>query len=429
MRIATVYVCLLALASTAASAQTTTLPLRQAVEQIDKLNPDLALARLRVVESEAQAAVTKSGYLPQANLLVQGAYQTNNLQGIGLVFPGFPSRLGPYRTFNARPQVTQTILDLSLLSQIRAARAQKNVAGLETRVAKEDLTIAVVQLYLQALQADSRIAASAARRQTAEAILQQVTDKERTGTASKLDLARATEQLENERGVQIAAERDAQVLRTMLLKAIGLEQETGVALEKPSFVLPVATEVAESALARRPELQVLKAKSDVASLERKAAQQQRLPRLTGFGDYGVLGAGPDNSLSTYTVGAALTIPLFTGRRIESQIRAASVREEQVKMEIRKTTLGIQQEVRQAAVELQSAIEALQASTRAASASKEILELATLRYQSGLATSVDTQIAQSALASAEDQRIRNEYEVLLAQAKLAKSGGAILDIIR
>lgn len=430
MRIATGYVCLLALASTAASAQTT-LTLRQAVEQIDKLNPDLAVARLRVIESEAQAAATKSGYLPQANLLVQGAYQTNNLQGIGLVFPGFPSRLGPYRTFNARPQVTQTILDLSLLSQIRAARAQRNVAELETRVVKDDLAIAVVQLYLQALQADSRIAASGARLRTAEAILRQVADKEQAGTASKLDLARATEQLENERGVQIAAERDARVLRTMLLRAIGMEQSDGgaVALEKPAFVLPVAEEVAQSAAARRPELQVLQARAGVASLERKAAEQQRLPRLTGFGDYGVLGAGPDQSLSTYTVGASLTIPLYTGRRIESQIRAAAVREDQVKQQIRKTTLAIKQEVRQASVELQSAMEALQASTRAARASKEILELATLRYQSGLATSVDTQVAQSGFASAEDQRIRNEYDVLLAQAKLAKSGGAILDVLR
>ncbi len=429
MRIPTGYVCLLALASTAASAQSSTLTLRQAIEQIDKLNPDLAVARLRVIESEAQASVTKSGYLPQANLFVQGAYQTNNLQGIGLVFPGFPSRLGPYRTFNARPQVTQTILDLSLLSQIRAARAQKTVAELETRVVKDDLAIAVVQLYLQALQADSRVEASGARLRTAEAILRQVADKEQAGTASKLDLARATEQLENERGVQIAAERDARVLRTMLLRAIGMEQTTTVALERPAFVLPVAEEIARNAAARRPELQALNAKAGLASLERKAAGQQRLPRLTGFGDYGVLGAGPDQSLSTYTVGASLTIPLYTGRRIESQIRAAAAHEEQVQQQIRKTAIGIQQEVQQASVELQAAMEALQASTRAARASKEILELATLRYQSGLATSVDTQVAQSGFASAEDQRIRNEYEVLLAQAKLAKSGGSILDIIR
>lgn len=430
MRIATGYVCLLALASITASAQTTTLTLRQAVDQIDKLNPDLALARLRVIESEAQAAVVQSGYLPQANLLVQGAYQTNNLQGIGLVFPGFPSRLGPYRTFNARPQITQTILDLSLLSQIRAARAQKGMAELEVRVAREDLTIAVVQLYLQALQADSRISASAARLRTAGAILRQVADKEQTGTASKLDLARATEQLENERGIQIAAERDARVLRTMLLKAIGLEQTAGaIALEKPAFTLPLEEEVAQSAATRRPELAVLQARAGMASLERKAAGQQRLPRLTGFGDYGVLGAGPDSSLSTYTIGATLTIPLWTGRRIESQIRAAAVREDQVKQQIRRTALQIQQEVRQASVELQSALDALRASTRAARASKDILELATLRYQSGLATSVDTQVAQSAFASAEDQRIRNEYEVLLAQAKLAKSGGAILELIR
>ncbi len=423
------YVCLLIGAFALSTTQAQTLTLRQAVQQLETLNPDLAIARLKTLESEAQAAVTKSAYLPQANLHIQGTYQTSNLHGIGLIFPGFPSRVGPYRTFNARPQVTQTLIDLSLLSEIRAARARKGVTELEARAMQEDLAIAVVQLYLQALQADSRAAASAARLATAEAILGQARDKEQAGTASKLDVARAVEQLENEQGVRIAAVRDASVLRTLLAKAIGMEQAaTTLELEKPVFQLPVAAEVQQTALTRRPDLLALEANARVASLETRAAREQRLPKLSGFGDYGLQGAGPDQSLSTYNVGATLTIPLYTGRRIESQISAASIREARAKQEIRRTKINIQQEIQQFSTELQASLEALQASTRAVHASKEILELATLRFQSGLATSVDTQVAQSGLASSEDQRIRNEYYVLLAQARLAKAGGAIFDVI-
>jgi outer membrane protein TolC len=418
------YVC--AVAAMAQDSQTS-LTLTQALEQVERLNPDVALARLRVLETEARAIHTKSGYQPQANLVVQGAYQNGNLQGIGLLFPGFPSRLDPYRTFNARVQVTQAIVDLSLLTQIRAARAKQGVRDHEAAAVREDTGIAVAQIYLQILQADSRITSSSARMATAESLLKQASDKESAGTGSKLDVARAIEQLENEKGLRIAAERDSQVLRVLLLKAIGLEQSVprNFRLSAPTFVFAARGESAREALANRPDLRALEAETAIANLEIQAARQQRLPRLTGFADWGVLGSGPDRSIGTYTLGASLTVPIWTGRRIESDIAAAKVRKDQASQEVRRRKLQIEQEVEQALVELDAARQAAQSAARAAKASKEILELATLRYEAGLATSVDTQVAQSGFAASEDLRIRTEYEILLAQARLAKARGGLL----
>ncbi|BDC51355.1 hypothetical protein F183_A36710 [Bryobacterales bacterium F-183] len=409
------HVCLLI----AASAQPLTL--KEAVARIETLNPDTATARLQVLERQAQAEAVKSGYQPQANLTVQTAYQTSNLQGIGLVFPGFPSRIGGFRTFNARPQVTQTVLDLSLLSQIRAARANTRVAEAQQRTVRDDLAIAVVTLYLQTLQADSRIAASDARLRTAETIVTQAKDRESVGTGSKLDVARAVEQLENERIVRTNAARDAAVLRTLLAQAIGTDQAPA-ALERPAFAT-----IAEPQT--RPELLVLEERARAAQLETEAARRQKYPKISAFADWGVLGAGPDRAIGTYTVGASFTVPLWTGRRIENEIAAARVREDQIRVDQKRTQLRITQERTAADAELTAARDAFAASVRAAQASKETLELATLRYQGGLASSVDVQIAQGAFAVSEDQRIRSEYEVMLAEAKAAKASGNILAAIR
>jgi outer membrane protein TolC len=409
------HVCLLI-----ASAQMLTL--KDAVAQIETLNPDVASARLAVLEREANAAAVKAAYQPQANLIVQSAYQTGNLQGIGLIFPGFPSRLGPYRTFNARPQVTQTVLDLTLLSQIRAARANAKVAVAQQAVVRDDLAIAIVTLYLQTLQADSRIAASDARLRTADTILSQARDRESVGTGSKLDVARAVEQLENERIVRTNAARDALVLRTLLAQAIGLSQPPAN-LGKPSF----ASSANEPAT--RPELLVLEQQAKAAQLETEAARRQRYPKVTAFADWGVLGSGPDRAIGTYTIGASITVPLWTGRRIESEIAAATVREDRIRVDQNRTRLRITQERGAAEAELLAARDAFVATRRAADASKQTLDLASLRYQSGLASSVDVQIAQSAFAVSEDQRIRTEYEVLLSEARLAKANGNILAAIR
>ena len=135
----------------AGSAAAFPLTLQQALDEAIKQSPDIQLARLRTVEAEAKIAVVRAGLMPQATLQVAGTYQTSNLQGIGLVFPGFPSRVGPYRTFDARPRVTQTVLDFQLLSAIRASRARVGLAATQAETVKEDLLVAVATAYFQAL--------------------------------------------------------------------------------------------------------------------------------------------------------------------------------------------------------------------------------------------------------------------------------------
>jgi outer membrane protein TolC len=406
------------------------LTLAEALAQTAKQSPDTQMARLRVLETAEREVQTRSAYLPQANLVVGGTYQTTNLQGIGLIFPGFPNRMGPFRTFNARPVVTQTVLDASLLAAIRAVREQKREAEEQVRVVRDTTQMAVVELYLQALEADSRRQAAEARVQTARQLWQQTREKEAAGTSNKLDVARAEQQWEAEQGLVLAAQRDADVLRTLLRQTIGLETGEFV-LDAASLRMPDAAQKPrlEVALAARPEMAMMAARKSGATWEKKAAERERWPKLGATGDYGVLGAGPDQSLSTYNVGATLTIPLWTGRRIESQIAAAKVRVSQAEEETRRMRLRIAQEVREASIELDNSQRNLQSAERGRKAAQEALELAQLRYGAGLATTLDTTAAQGQLAEAEDREIRARYALARAGAKAARSEGRLEEFVR
>ena len=401
-----------------------TLTIQQALEMTAKLSPDVQIARLQALEAVAKGDAVKAAYLPQAALTISGGYQTTNLQGIGLAFPGFPERVGPYRTFNARPQVTQTVLDLSLLKRLRAARERQGQAIAEARTVREDAEIAVVQLYLQSLAAESRATAAAARLATAEALFRQTSDRQEGGTSSKLDVARAVQQVEAERGMLIDARREAATLTTLLTRTIGAEGAGEIQL-----VPPVIGLLEEDDGRQRPEIEALAFKSRAAASEVRAAALQRAPHVAAFGDYGVAGAGPDRSLSTYTVGASLTIPLWTGRRIESEIAQAKLQAEQVRQESRRVDLQIRQELRAARIGVEAATEARGSAERGAAAAREVLELARMRLEAGLATSVDTQTAQSQLASADDTRIRAEYDLSLSEARLAKAMGRLSTAFR
>lgn len=396
-----------------------TLTLEAALDLAAKQNPGVQVTRLRVMEREAQAVAARAAYLPQAEVVIGGTYQTSNLQGIGLAFPGLGGRIGPYRTFNARPVVTQKVLDFSLLSAIRATRFETAAAKLDVEAAREETQAAVVTLYLQTFQAQSRVRAAAARLAVADALAGQVADREKAGGASQLDVARNRQQRESEQVALIAAEQELALLRPALVELLGAPF-TGELVEPRLVMAPEGS---------RPDIRAAEERVKVAEQEVRKARRQRLPQLTASGDYGVLGAGPDQSTSTYAVGATLRIPVWTSGRLEAEQRAAEHRLAQAREEVRRLQLAAERLGAQAQIAYDGQTRAGAAAALSATAARKVLELARLRYESGMATAVDTVTAQGALAEAEDAEIRARYEASIALARLAFARGDVRAALR
>ena len=411
---------LLPLAAAALAAQPLTL--EAALDLAAKQNPGVQVTRLRVLERRAQAESARAAYLPQADVLVSATRQTNNLQGIGLIFPGFPDRIGPYRTFNARPVVTQKVLDFSLLASIRAARRAEAAAKLDVEAAREETQAAVIALYLQTFQAQSRLRAAQARLKTADALLQQAADREKAGAASQLDLARNRQRRETEQLDVIAAEQELAQLRPALEELLATKLTADLA--EPRLNLTPA-----DAPANRPDIQAARERVKAAEEELARARRERWPKLTAVADYGVLGAGPDRATSTYNIGATLQIPVWTSGRLEADIRAAAHRVEQAKEEVRRLELAAARQAGQARIAFDAQTRAAAAAAESARAARQVLDLATLRADSGLATAVDTVTAQGALAEAEDAEIRARYQAQLALAQLAFANGDVRAVLR
>ncbi len=404
------------------------LTLRQAVEQAGRLSPEIAAVHLGALAAESEIASAKSQYRPQVSLRAGLSGQLTNLQGIGLAFPGFSNRIGPFSILDVRPVVTQTILDAGLLSRIRAARAAFAQNRAQAEAIRETTQLAVVELYLQSLQAVSRVAASQARLSTAQAVLAQAKDKEAAGAASKLDVARAEQELRNEEAILIQLERDQRVLKTNLIRTIGLDlRDDQLQLESlgrsPLEWLPPA----ELSLTRegRAEVQAAEAAVRQSGAEREAVQREYWPKASFQADWGVFGSSAWNAIGTYTVGATLTVPIWTSGRIEAERKAAEAREQRAKAELRAKQLKVTEEMRQSLLEWRASRDASTASERAAAAARESLELARLRFDAGLSTNIDTVTAQARLADAEDLAIRTRYDVFRARARYSWATGSVL----
>lgn len=385
----------------ALTAAESVLTLRAAMERTIRLNPEIQLARLKHLEAQAVAASTASAYKPQMTAVIGQSYRTNNIQGVGLSFPQFPGRLGPYRLFDARPVLTQTVLDMSLLSGIRAARQRIEQKKFEAQAVQQELLFVVAQLYLHTLEAASQTAAIEARVQSSEAILKQSRDLEQGGAASKLDVARAEQQYQRNIAEKIESQRNTEVTRSLLAKAIGIDDSLEFAMQPIDSASGTDTEITTNqALQARADYNALEAKHRVATQELQKAQRDRLPKITIGGDYGLLGQGIDRSLSTYSAGAAVTIPLFTSGCLKQDAEAAHLRLAIVEQEQRQAKVRILQEVRQAQTEIIAARQALTAAEKSVTAAHEALGLAGLRLTSGLATNVEVVQAQELLAQSD-----------------------------
>ena len=401
-----------------------TLNLSQAFALLERENPVVLAARLKAMEAEMRAAATRSGWGPQLNLTAGQQYQTSNLQGIGLVFPGAGPRIGPYRVFDVRPRLSQTVLDLSLWSASRAAklRAQADAAGSEAET--EKVRLAVVELYVQAVQADSRRRAAEARVESAEAVLRQARDREQAGTGNKLDVARAQEQLERERAGVVGALRDRNVTVAVLMRTLGVESAVQPTLEEISTTKSGVDVTLEAALQGRAEMRVQALLGASYREERRAAEGARWPKVIAQGDFGVTGRDPSRNLSTYMVGVGVSVPLWTSGRIANEIKAAEYRAQRQKQEERQVRLEISRDLEKARIEREAMGRITELTSNAAAAARTSLELALLRYGAGLATQLDVTTAQSELAQAEEDEIRARYDMVLAAARMAGAAGRL-----
>ena len=400
-----------------------TLDVREALDLAAKQNPEVVAARLRVAESEAVAAASRAALKPQLNGYVRSAWQVSDLRGIGLAIPGFNERIGPYSTFDARPQFSQTLFDASLLAGTRASRERARQSAEDAAAIRERTLGAVLQLYLQAKQADSQRRAAAARVETAEAVLRQVQETVTAGTANQLDLARAGQQLEREKTALIAAQRDRDILTTLLVRTLGMQPAGPVELaDLPVPADPPAT--LKEALAARPEMKALASRRKVLEFELQQAARQRWPKFAATADAGAFGASPVDATSTYVVAGTASVPLWTSGRIENEIKAAKLRLEQWEQDHRQLENSIAQEIAEAELERRAAEEAEGTTRRAAAAAREALELARLRYQAGLTTNLDVVTAQGNLAQSEEEEIRTRYDALLARARQAQARGDV-----
>jgi outer membrane protein TolC len=403
------------------------LTLKDAVGLALKQNPQVILANLAVSQSEQDRLTARSALLPQANATASEAVNRLNLQAaIGLSIPGFSQHVGPFEVFQTGVNVNAPVFDLTLWRRYKSSQMGIAASRARETSTREESVMLVVSQYLGCQRAAADVQAAQSRADLAQAVYDQSADLQKNGVGTGIDTLRGNVQLQNEkqRVIQARTELATSLFGLSRLLNIDPHRPVEIADQVDFFDTPAISEdqTLEKAYTARPELRALRTEEERASLDARTAADQRLPKISFNGFWLEQGLSPGTVIPAYQYEGSVTVPLFTGGRIQADRAKAGIAIRQLQQQETELRNRIALEVKTAVAQVEAARNEVTVANLGIQLAHQEVDQARDRFQAGVANNIEVITAQDELARANDNQIGALYRFNQARANLAYAMG-------
>jgi outer membrane protein TolC len=214
-------------------------------------------------------------------------------------------------------------------------------------------------------------------------------------------------QLANERQALVRARNLAASSLLVLARNIGMSPGSAIELADPLQFHPAQAMDVESVLPRaldvRPDYQSLLRQRNALTEQQRASRARYLPKLTASGNYGGIGRTLSTMNATEAAQLSLSFSVFDRDREGEALQiAAQIR--RIDSQLNDARLGVEQELRQALLDLDSAAEEVSVADAGLDLARKELDLAQLRFREGVTNNIEVITAQDALSRARQNSI-------------------------
>lgn len=401
--------------------------LDRVVEQTLAANPDLQTAQARAREAAANSGLASTKRLP--SLAAGGQLNRQRLSANGLIPPPYGGRWITQGVVS-----TQLAWTLDLFGaerdRIAAAQGRAEAARLSARYARGATAAAVAKLYFElgAALIDRNIVAATLEQR--KAVLRITDSRVRAGLDSTAELRQSEAQVPTLELDLAQAQERIELVRSQLAVLAGQPPSwaSDLAPATPSdaaWGLP--SDLPSNLLAHR--LDVMAAREQVAAAARAvdASRRDWFPNVNLAASAGLdsttLGKLFDAGSRTFSLGPALTLPLFDAGRRRSATAAQRAAFDAAEADYRKSVLNAVREVNDAVVQLRSSAEQRAAARAAVTAEREALRLTQLRYDKGLAPLLSVLVEQDRLLTLERRAAQLDATASVLRVQLEEALGA------
>ncbi len=410
-----------------------TLTLADAVKRGLEANLGPISAQNSLQMARAQRGQALSALLPSIGANASETVTQIDLAAYGFKFNvpanfGFsiPTVVGPFSYSQAQATLNQSVLDLVARRNWKASKETEQASLLSAKDARETVVLAVAGTYLQTVAAAARVVSEQAQVENAQAIYNQAVTRKQAGTNARIDVMRSLVELQTEQQRLSSLTADLRKQKIALARLIGLPLDREIILSDPlappEGSVPEAEAQVRLAFKHRSDLQAAEAQMRAAELALSASHAERLPSASLNGDYGVIGPNPASTHGVFAATASVTVPIWEGGRIRSDIQAAEATLKQRRAELQDQRAQVEQEVRTALIELETAMGQVRLAASNRSYANETLSEARDRFGAGVATTVEVVQAQEQVAAAEADYVSSLFSFNLAKLSLARATG-------
>ena len=314
--------------------------------------------------------------------------------------------------------------------QIERATLALEQNDLYVKEAQNNITLSVLEAYLQALYQYENIAVAKNTALSSEEQLAQAQQKYEKGAIAKIDLIEIeTQHANNQYNVVLAKNQyENQVLTLKQLLELPPGTEFGIEIiQKEDVSAPIANkeEVYRQALEQLPTTKIYEKQKELAQKDIQIAKSGFLPSLSLSG--GINTGYSDRDTEKYmtqlknnfgqTIGLSLNIPIFSRYQNKNNVALARLSESQADLDRKQAEKDLYTKIETAWHNATTRQAQEVASKKARDNAKLAYELAEKKHEFGNLTNTELLVSRNTYLNAEQTYLQNKYMVLLYQQLL------------
>jgi len=406
-------------------------------------NLDLKVAAERVLEARAARGIVKSSFYPS----VQGTASASRFRERAFVATG--SATAPRVSVvpveaNSFQGGLEAAWELDVFGRIRRATQAATADVTAAEENRRDVLVILLgdvgRVYAQLRGFQRRLEIANKNIKTQQDTLDLTAARSKAGLATELDVSRAAAQLEFTKaavptlltGINVSIHR----LSVLLGEEPGALRSE---LEKTEPIPPAGPDVEvglpSDLLKRRPDIRRTEAQLAAATARIGEAKADLFPRFLLTGTAGrqaaqlhdlTLGLG-----NFFSAGPGISLPLFTGGRIRSNIAVQTSRQRSALINYQSAILNSLEEVQNALVSYSQEQERRDRLNQAVEHSQLAVDLAAEQYRAGLVDFLSVLDAQRELYANEDQFVQSQTSVttnLVALYRALGGGWSVAGVV-
>lgn len=417
------------------------LTLNEAIEIALNDNPTVKVADLEIERYDYVYKQAASSLYPQIDASGQYALAIRRQE----MTEGFS--FGGKNTFNVSGNISLPLFVPSVYRQMKMTRTQMATAVESARANRIDLIAAVRSAYYNVLLAEQSLTVLNEAIATTQRVVDNTKDLYDNGLASEYDYLTAQVQLSNLKPQVMQAETAIDITKLQLKMYLSLPEDLDI--EVSGTLDDFRTEVLlgedySTDIAENTTLKTLDLQRELLEHQEKMIQTTRMPSLVAFGSISYIGqeridlsglmggmgsraSGAANESKFWwqypiSVGAQISIPIFSGLKKTNQLR--EVRNQMAQLELQRdyAEQGIRLQVQASINTLLTARETMLANALTVEQAEKAYDISLTRYNAGAGTIIELNSAQLSLTQAQLSYSQSIYDYLAAHAEYEKSLG-------